>query len=367
MSRSSSKICPYCGASRVTSAACPECGGLQDQESREATAAELGPWFTRDAGRPFFPGCSLARMSRMIRTGHVTRDSIIRGPTTGGFWMRADRVPSMAHLFGVCHGCGERVHPQQKICAACQSPLFVQSVPLDHAPASVRPQPSGDAARDSTTSSASLVSKAQYRRIERLQNTVRLQIILLALTISLLCACVFLIFYFIDRQVVPLDPQGGLRENPILEVESDQRSRDQEAESTVRIPAPETPQGEAMPPTVVSDPPSSVGGSNDGDRSAYSAPDPGEQALEEVLEVMRDVTPAQEVLLKQLRIHLDRAEDPEVAIGRRIDAVRAARRLIDDFPDADTDGFFRARLTVLRGEFDKVERQILNESAGSPS
>ena len=92
----------------------------------------------------------------------------------------------------------------------------------------------------------------------------------------------------------------------------------------------------------------------------------GMAVLEKVLEVMRDVTPAQGQLLQELRIQLDRAVDPSQSIGARLEAVKTARSRIDGFPVEETDEFFRARLTALRGEFGKIEQQVLSGSTSSP-
>ena len=89
--------------------------------------------------------------------------------------------------------------------------------------------------------------------------------------------------------------------------------------------------------------------------------------LEKLLEVMRDVTPDQQELLTTLRILMDRAEDSDAAIGSRIGAINQARLFIDTFLQNETDDFFRARLIVLRSEFDKVERQIMTGAVIPPS
>ena len=366
MSKSSPHICPYCGASQVRGSSCPDCGGLQDEESRQATAAELGPWFKRDTERPFFLGCSMARMAWMIRTGHVTRRSIIRGPTTEGFWKQADRVPGIAHLFGVCHSCGERVHPKQKVCAVCQSSLFIQPPVLNESPIIPSADQPVSSEEDSISASISLVSRAQYRRIERLQNTIRFQIILLALTISLLCACVFIIIFFMNRRVVDLPEQPVVESDSSGQMDFDRLSQQQAGESGLRTLRPNAVYEDESPSATNAE---VTYRNNEAQETTPVEPasEYGDEVLEEILEVMRDVTPAQQTLLRQLRIQMDRAEDRDATIGKRIDAIGRARQLIDDFLPTETDDFFRARLTVLRSEFGKVEQQILTGAVTPPS
>ena len=366
MSESSSHICPYCGASEVTGSSCPDCGGLQDLESRQATAAELGPWFKRDPERPFFLGCSMGRMAWMIRTGHVTRRSIIRGPTTEGFWMQADRVPGVAHLLGVCHSCRERVHPRQKVCAVCQAPLFVQSMIADESPIipiGVQPSPSES---DAATASINLVSRAQYRRIERLQNTIRFQIILLVLATSLLCASIFIIFFLMNRQVNEVPEASVLQSDPVEQVETDRISQERSGETGLRILKPNT--AIDLEPSSMVDP-EVIPRPLDSDEDSELAPalDYGGRTLAEVLEVMRDVTPAQGALLRTLSVQMDRAEDPDAAIGERIAAIDHAQELIDEFLRTETDEFFRARLTLLGNEFEKVKQEIMTGAVSPPS
>ncbi|MEE2680970.1 MAG: hypothetical protein VX641_01205 [Planctomycetota bacterium] len=353
MTQVPSQICPYCGASDVTGRSCGVCGGLQDPESRQATASEIGPWYKRDPQRPFFMGCSFARMAWMIRTGHVDRRSIIRGPTTDGFWMQADRVPGIAHLFGVCHSCGERVHPKQKICAACQSPLFVPAkVGGDPPIIPVTDQPA-PADSDSATDSINLVSRAQSRRIERLQNTVRLQIILLALAISLLAACLFIILFFRTGQTFQPSPTTD-RASVSTERPDSDRTFSDASDLSVPLPADREagygidPPSQQVPVAAFPDP---SPGPGPGSKPAFEY---GDQTLEEILQVMRDVTPVQAVLLRKLRVQLDRAEDPDSSVRRRRLAVERARELIEEALQTEQDEFFQARLVVLKGEFEKV-------------
>ena len=79
-------ICPYCGETQTTAERCRGCGGLFEPLSRQATHNAMGPWFVRDPGKPFHPGCNYETLIRMIDRGQVTKYSIVRGPTTKQFW-----------------------------------------------------------------------------------------------------------------------------------------------------------------------------------------------------------------------------------------------------------------------------------------
>lgn len=117
------QVCAYCGFSQISeelSERCPVCNGLQDSLSRQATQNAMGPWFVRDEHHPFRPGCSYETLVRQIDKGKVTEQSIIRGPTTNQFWQLATRVPSVAHLLGVCYSCGSRVSQQEVACPLCE-------------------------------------------------------------------------------------------------------------------------------------------------------------------------------------------------------------------------------------------------------
>ena len=372
MPPSSSNICPYCGTSGLTGSSCSECGGLQDQESRDATAADVGPWFIRDPRRPFFPGCSLGRMTRMIQSGHLTRTSIIRGPVTNGFWMPADRVPGIAHLLGICHACGEAVHPKQTVCAGCHAPLMINPNGARRSGFTPAPVPADRTSSPAVGSAVDLVSRAQYRRIERLQNTVRIQLIGLALSISLLGAVLILLFMpgLLDGNGESARTDSSIAEVPAMESgrsEGSGSSADGTADASGSAFQVESIPLRADPPAI------SAEESSPQPVEAESAAigvqptnDADSEALEKVLEVMRDVTPAQGQLLQELRIQLDRAVDPSQSIGARLEAVKTARSRIDGFPVEETDEFFRARLTALRGEFGKIEQQVLSGSTSSP-
>ena len=308
----------------------------------------------------------------MIKSGHVSRRSIIRGPSTNGFWMPAGRVPGIAQLLGVCHACGESVHPKQGVCAACRSPLLIhpEAIPME----AFEPRGSATDHPDPTApgSAVDLVSQAQYRRIERLQNTVRIQLIALAVSISLLAA--LLVLFLMPglrgetgspdtRSLAAVPSTTGVgseaASSPRTGPEDSPPELVPEVESIPLLESPESSDSSGViAPRVMEDAPAAS--------DPVPANDAGQGALEEVLEIMRDVTPAQRRLLQALRVQLDRAEDEGQSIGARLEAVTAARALIDGFPLVETDEFFRARLAVLRGEFGKIEAEILDGSTAKP-
>ena len=123
MGRTKVLICPYCGATHPASDRCVTCGGLFEPLSRQATHNAMGPWFVRDPGRPFRPGCSYETLIKMIDRGQVMKLSIIRGPTTGQLWAPAKRIRGVAHLLGYCHSCDVSVDPDDHRCHACGVPF----------------------------------------------------------------------------------------------------------------------------------------------------------------------------------------------------------------------------------------------------
>ncbi|UCD75591.1 MAG: hypothetical protein JSV91_01490 [Phycisphaerales bacterium] len=123
MAKTKVLICPYCGDSQPAADRCRACGGLLDPLSRQATHNEMGPWFIRDPGRSFQPGCSYETLVKLIDRERVNKNTIIRGPTTRQFWNAAKRVPGVAHLLGYCHNCDAMVEPTDHGCHACGVPF----------------------------------------------------------------------------------------------------------------------------------------------------------------------------------------------------------------------------------------------------
>lgn len=130
MSMPHDSICPFCGAhvtpptdppatTTAGTPACPSCKGLLEPLSRQASQNAMGPWFVRDETNPFRPGCNLSTIRMLIERGKVVAGTIVRGPSTGQFWRRADRVPGLAHVLGVCHACAAAASPDQHACEQC--------------------------------------------------------------------------------------------------------------------------------------------------------------------------------------------------------------------------------------------------------
>ena len=112
-------LCPYCGHLSLNTVRCEVCRGYFDPLSRQASQNSMGPWFIRDEALPFRPGCSYETLRTLIQRGKVTRDTIIRGPSTRQFWGCARNVPGVAHLLGECHACHAAVDPADESCPRC--------------------------------------------------------------------------------------------------------------------------------------------------------------------------------------------------------------------------------------------------------
>jgi hypothetical protein len=123
MTKTKLLICPYCGQTQSNAERCRSCGGLFEPLSRQATHNAMGPWFLRDPGKPFHPGCSYETLVKMIDRGQITRYSILRGPTTKQFWTVARHVPGVAHLLGYCHNCDASVDSGDHGCHVCGAPF----------------------------------------------------------------------------------------------------------------------------------------------------------------------------------------------------------------------------------------------------
>lgn len=117
--------CPYCGTTAATenTARCSHCNGLVEPLSLKATQLAMGPWFIRDKRRPFMPGVNTQTLREQVSAGRIKPDTIVRGPTTHQFWMRADHVPGLSRLLGICHSCQAEVSPDDRACGACRSDL----------------------------------------------------------------------------------------------------------------------------------------------------------------------------------------------------------------------------------------------------
>ena len=125
---SATKVCPYCGhRAGASHEECPECRGLFEPLSRIATQNAMGPWQIRDEANPFRPGCSLDTLRAMIRRGKLTRETVLRGPTTNQFWTRAAEIQGVAHLLGACHACAGKATPSEHFCRTCGASFVAQN------------------------------------------------------------------------------------------------------------------------------------------------------------------------------------------------------------------------------------------------
>jgi hypothetical protein len=94
-------ICPFCGLAReITedfdpSTPCPRCTLADTPTTRNATKARIGPWHVRQVRNPWAPGMRFETLLALVKRGQVTRDSIVRGPTTHQLWKRASEVKGL--------------------------------------------------------------------------------------------------------------------------------------------------------------------------------------------------------------------------------------------------------------------------------
>lgn len=148
--------CPYCGEAQQLPAGggeagrrCSACRGFLDPLSLDASRQQMGDWQIRDADRPFRPGCDLATLRRLASRGGLSPESIIRGPSTQGFWTRAAVVPGVSHLVGRCYSCHAPAHPDHAACERCGSVFLLRAPP---------PTPQSTTGHSSTAPSASTVA-----------------------------------------------------------------------------------------------------------------------------------------------------------------------------------------------------------------
>lgn len=118
-------LCPYCGSTTAHTGRCAVCGGRFDPLSRQATQNHMGPWSARDERNPHRPGCTYETLCRLIDSGAVTPDTVLRGPTTRQFWTLARHTPGVAHRMGFCHNCREPVSKDAFQCPACHASFGV--------------------------------------------------------------------------------------------------------------------------------------------------------------------------------------------------------------------------------------------------
>lgn len=157
MSTPETTICPYCGHAARHGAECERCRGLFEPLSRQASQNAMGPWYIRDEGNPFRPGCSYATLKMLASRGRVGPETILRGPSTRQFWMAARSVPGIAHLLGSCHACKAGVPADETHCPHCRASFEVETDRQYLGLAEVRPLP-GQAATSEIARAASGVA-----------------------------------------------------------------------------------------------------------------------------------------------------------------------------------------------------------------
>lgn len=116
-----SVLCPFCGSVTPGADRCASCKGYFDPLSRQATQNHMGPWFVRDERSPHRPGCTFETITRLIDSGQITLDTVIRGPSTRQFWMLARHTPGIAHRLGACHNCRTPVGKDAFQCPSCHA------------------------------------------------------------------------------------------------------------------------------------------------------------------------------------------------------------------------------------------------------
>jgi hypothetical protein len=52
----------------------------------------------------------------LIKRGQVTKDSVVRGPTTHQLWKRAAEIKGVSREFGLCYSCGAEIDTQANLC-----------------------------------------------------------------------------------------------------------------------------------------------------------------------------------------------------------------------------------------------------------
>ena len=123
-----SSVCPYCGHREQAHAEqCSECRGLFEPLSRIATQNAMGPWHLRDDANPFRPGCSIETLRALISRGKLTRDTVLRGPTTKQFWRRAGEIRGVAHFLGLCHSCKGSATAKDHFCRSCGASFVAEN------------------------------------------------------------------------------------------------------------------------------------------------------------------------------------------------------------------------------------------------
>jgi hypothetical protein len=118
-------VCPFCGLTREITeefdpaTPCPRCTLSDNPTTRNATKSRIGPWHVRQVRNPWAPGMRFETLLALIKHGQVTKDSIVRGPTTSQLWKRASEIKGLSREFGLCYQCGTEIDTQATICPGC--------------------------------------------------------------------------------------------------------------------------------------------------------------------------------------------------------------------------------------------------------
>ena len=122
-------VCPFCGVIRADALQpCPRCTMEDSSATRSATRQRIGPWFVLQARNPSAPGMRYVTLLSLVRKGHVTPRSIVRGPTTHQLWTFAASVRGLSREFGICYHCAEQIDSASPNCSHC---LKSQDLPPD--------------------------------------------------------------------------------------------------------------------------------------------------------------------------------------------------------------------------------------------
>ena len=112
--------CPFCGVIRADpQQPCARCTMEDTGATRTATRQRIGPWFVLQARNPSAPGMKFTTLLQLVKKGHVTPRSIVRGPTSQQLWTFAAKLRGLAREFGLCWHCGESVEPTSLTCGHC--------------------------------------------------------------------------------------------------------------------------------------------------------------------------------------------------------------------------------------------------------
>jgi hypothetical protein len=243
------------------------------------------------------------------------------------------------------------VGPDDQACSRCGIPLG-----FEHQLSSV-----SDASGDENAASAlELIKHAQYRKIARLQNQIRIQ----AMALAVAAGVIFLggVIYFtgiLTSDATPSNPPAATTpETAAVSTDSDSTVTASESESESES---ETRPAESSPPPEVPDSMAQATNASTG-LEADQVQDPasdGVAAIEDkLLEQLRDVTPAQGALITRIGELLGTANSRDLSAFERTEAINDACRLIDDRLVDEQEELMRFRLIALRGEFERARKRL---------